>query len=181
MTPYPFFDIFSLPNTKNFIFEGYGRTMKSRRIYVASSWRNEVHPQVVKILRDAGHEVCDFRLPDPNNPGFSWGDIAGAWKDWRVEDYIEGLKHPIAHAGFLADKNALDWCDTCILLLPCGKSAHLEAGYAIGKGKDVFIVLDPHNVEPELMYLFAGQDHVVSDISQVLPKLENMGQICTAK
>ena len=34
-----------------------------RKIYVASSWRNEYYPEVVEKLREAGHEVYDFRNP----------------------------------------------------------------------------------------------------------------------
>ena len=33
------------------------------RIYVASSWRNVYYPEVVTRLREAGHEVYDFRNP----------------------------------------------------------------------------------------------------------------------
>ena len=33
------------------------------RIYVASSWRNAYYPEVVKRLREYGHEVYDFRNP----------------------------------------------------------------------------------------------------------------------
>ena len=31
------------------------------KLYIASSWRNEYYPDVVKTLREAGHEVYDFR------------------------------------------------------------------------------------------------------------------------
>jgi hypothetical protein len=41
------------------------------RIYVASSWRNEAKQQAtVLALREAGHEVYDFRHPAPGNEGF---------------------------------------------------------------------------------------------------------------
>lgn len=33
------------------------------KIYVASSWRNTYYPSVVSALRDAGHDVYDFRNP----------------------------------------------------------------------------------------------------------------------
>ena len=39
------------------------------KVYVASSWNNEVYPEVVKALRRAGHDVYDFRhqgISDPN-------------------------------------------------------------------------------------------------------------------
>ena len=34
-----------------------------RKIYVASSWRNEYYHEVVEKLREAGHEMYDFRNP----------------------------------------------------------------------------------------------------------------------
>ena len=33
------------------------------KIYVASSWRNVYYPEVVTRLREAGHEVYNFRNP----------------------------------------------------------------------------------------------------------------------
>jgi hypothetical protein len=48
--------------------------------------------------------------------------------------------------------SALDWCDTCVLVLPCGRSAHLELGYAIGQAKTTAILHHPEqHMEPELM------------------------------
>ena len=43
--------------------------MIPRKIYVASSWRNTFYPEVVARLREAGHDVYDFRSGDP---GFKW-------------------------------------------------------------------------------------------------------------
>ena len=42
-----------------------------RKIYVASSWRNEYYPEVVEKLREAGHDVYDFRNPPSGDPVFS--------------------------------------------------------------------------------------------------------------
>ena len=86
---------------------------------------------------------------------------------------MQELSNPIALQGFKYDKEGLDWCDTCILLLPCGKSAHLEAGYAIGQGKPTLVVLHTDRFEPELMYLLAGSPaYVVSDLSCMLEGLD---------
>lgn len=43
-----------------------------RKIYVASSWRNEYYPEVVEKLREAGHDVYDFRNPPSGDPGVKW-------------------------------------------------------------------------------------------------------------
>jgi nucleoside 2-deoxyribosyltransferase len=125
-----------------------------RRIYLASSWRNPYQPAVLAALRDAGHEVYDFRNPSPGNTGFAWSAIDREWLDWTPDNIAELLaSHPVAAAGFAHDKAALDWCDTCILALPCGRSAHLELGYAAGQGKDTYVLLHEDKFEPELMYL----------------------------
>ena len=128
--------------------------IKPRRIVVASSWRNPTQPQIVDALRAAGHDVYDLRNPAPGNTGFSWSEIDPDWLDWTPGPFAEKLNtHPVAAAGFASDKRALDWCDTCILVLPCGRSAHLELGYAAGQGKDTYVLLHPNGFEPELMYL----------------------------
>lgn len=121
------------------------------KIYVASSWRNKVYPEVVEVLRKAGHEVYDFRNPHPGFKGFSWDEIDKNWLDWTPEQYREGLEHPIAMNAFKTDMTALDGCDMCILVLPSGRSASWEFGYAIGAGK-LGIVAMFEKQEPELMY-----------------------------
>jgi hypothetical protein len=66
---------------------------------------------------------------------------------------LEAIRSARAAEGFALDKQALDWCNTCVLALPCGRSAHLELGYATGQGKDTYVLLHEHQFEPELMYL----------------------------
>lgn len=125
----------------------------ARHIYLASSWRNAEQPALVVAFRDAGHEVYDFRNPAPGNRGFAWSALDPDWLKWTPARYLDRLTHPIAEAGFKLDKDALDWCDTCVLLLPSGRSAHLEAGYVAGQGKQTFALLREDRFEPELMYL----------------------------
>lgn len=129
--------------------------MGARKIYVASSWRNPIQQQIVSVLRDAGNEVYDFRNPGPDNYGFAWSEVNPDWLQWTPEQFISDLyaEHPAVVRGFGLDKAALDWCDTCVLVLPCGRSAHLEAGYCAGQGKTTLFYLHPDRFEPELMYL----------------------------
>lgn len=119
------------------------------RIYVASSWRNGEQPAVVGALRDAGHEVYDFKNPRPGDSGFHWSSIDPAWQDWTPEQYVEALNHPIARAGFNADMAAMQWAQAFVMVQPCGRSAHLETGWAVGHGKPVCILI--REGEPELM------------------------------
>ena len=138
------------------------------RIYVASSWRNAYFSKVVKRLREYGHEVYDFRNPPHGGNGFHWTDIDENALDWNFEQYADGLCHPKAERQFQADLDALNWADTCILVLPCGRSAHTEAGWMAGAGKKVLVYF-PEMVEPELMYkLF---DSVVGSLDDLVSKL----------
>ena len=133
-----------------------GGSSEVRRIYVASSWRNPEQPYIVEILRYAGHEVYDFREPTPGNRGFSWHEIDPSIPVGPA-DLVLGpskirdmLQHPAAQDGFRLDMGALEWCDTCVLVLPCGRSAHLEAGWAAGAGRFTVGLLTEG--EPDLMW-----------------------------
>lgn len=123
----------------------------SHKIYVASSWRNKYQPHLVDLLRGLGHEVYDFRNPEPGGKGFSWSEIDPNWQSWTPEEYAKALQHPIAERGYNLDINALRWCEACVLVLPSGRSASWELGYAMGQGK-VGYVYTPEKNEPELMY-----------------------------
>lgn len=125
-------------------------------IYVASSWRNHYQPQVVRALREDGHDVYDFKDAE----GFHWSEVDPEWKDWTEHAYIEGLKHPCAVRGFTRDMAALKACDVCIYVMPCGVSASLEAGWACGAGKRVYVYV-PELREPDLMVKMAN--HVTHD------------------
>jgi hypothetical protein len=133
-------------------------------IYVASSWRNPYQQEVVAKLRDAGHQVYDFRGPGDGwgtageGPGgLVWSELDPDWKDWvnNVPAYILALTHPRAVEGFRRDMDALEKCDVCILVNPCGQSAHAEMGYAVGAGKLVAVYC-PGIREPDLMVKMAG-------------------------
>lgn len=126
------------------------------RIYVASSWRNEYYPDVVQKLRDSGFDVYDFRNPPSGDEGFHWCNVSDKWLDWTPEEYRDNLMHPLAERQFGNDIKAMESCDICVLVLPCGRSAHTEAGWFAGKGKKVIAYI-PTKQEPELMYkLFDG-------------------------
>ena len=139
------------------------------RIYVASSWKNPFQQQVVARLLEAGHEVYDFRNPPHGRGGFSWSLVSDKWQQWNCSEFIDGMDSDAANEGFKADKDALEWADVCVLVLPCGRSAHTEAGWMSGAGKKVIVYI-PEYQEPELMYkLF---DLVTDDLDLILTFLE---------
>lgn len=138
------------------------------RIYVASSWRNQSQQAVVAALRQASHEVYDFRNPGPGG-GFGWAQIDPGWQDWTPAQYLMALEHPVARAGFNRDMDALTACEACVLVMPCGRSAHLELGWAAGAGRKTYVLLVGTS-EPELMYLM--NTAVFTNVDDLLRALE---------
>lgn len=143
-------------------------------IYVASSWRNAFQPTVVDFLRAEGFLVYDFRHPDEQVCGFHWSDIDPDWESWTTEEYRKVLCHPLAEHGFWLDRRGLDRSTSCVLVMPCGRSAHLELGYMLGQCKPGFVYIPPTiEVEPELMNKLATG--VSSDIAEIAHELKLLG------
>lgn len=124
----------------------------ARSIYVIGSLRNPEIPSLAKRLRDSGHDVFD--------DWFAAGPEADDY--WR--DYERGRGHDIRQAltGYAArhvfefDVHHLDRCDTSVLVLPAGRSGHLELGYARGRGKDTAILMEGEPDRYDVMYRFAN-------------------------
>lgn len=150
--------------------DGDGPRAKPSYAYVASSWRNLLQQGVVRALRAAGLDVYDFRAPCPGRSGFGWHEIDPAWLSW-TPGWRAALAHPVAKAGYKADRGAMDKADCCVLVLPCGRSAHLEAGFMAGQGKPVFtLAVEP--TEPELMTLLLGPpEHVCVSLVELMGRL----------
>ena len=125
------------------------------KVYVASSWKSTVrHSHVVSRLRREGFDVYDFMM---DGRAFPWRDANPAYEDLNkrgdVVEFIGAIQTPIAKTGFQTDMDALLGADIVVLVLPCGRSAHLALGIAIGKGKPTFVLLDEPLSDWDLMYL----------------------------
>ena len=142
------------------------------KAYVASSWRNERQPEVVRALELAGHKVYDFRHPHMGpgrrGQGFHWSEIDPDWKAWTPVQFREALENPRAVDGCASDLAGMAWADACVMVMPCGRSAHLELGWSIGFRKLTLILLS--DGEPELMYRLAH--HLCLDVDEVLARLK---------
>lgn len=143
-------------------------------IYLASSWRNEMQPEVLLALRTEGHSVYDFRNPTKSwsadtigddSGGFQWSAIDPQWEDWTPWAYRQALQTSVASQGYQYDFEAMEVSDIAVLLLPSGRSAHIEAGYFAGHPDKQLHILVPDELrprdkwEPELMYKLADEVH----------------------
>jgi nucleoside 2-deoxyribosyltransferase len=138
-----------------------------RKIYLIGSLRNPSIPDIANHLRSQGHEVFD--------DWFAPGPQADDW--WKMYEQTRGRKYKEALSGFAAqhifefDKYHIDRCDTGVLVLPAGRSGHLELGYMLGQGKDGFIILDPTVDRWDLMYQFAtGVYDTMEELCESLTK-----------
>jgi hypothetical protein len=123
------------------------------RLYLIGSLRNPEVPALAGRLREAGHEVFD----DWFAAGPEADDYWQKYEQQRGHSYAQGLAGYAANHVFQFDKHHLDTAQGGVLLLPAGKSGHLELGYLIGQGKPCYILLA--SKEPErwdVMYKFAS-------------------------
>jgi len=149
------------------------------KIYLASSWRNVYQSTALAMLRGYGFEVYDFKNPAPGNTGFGWKQCDPELvENLSVKRLRRVLAHPVAVAGFFCDFDAMYEADACVLLLPSGMSAHLEAGWFAGAGKPV-AVLAPEIREPELMYKMfdtpRGSTPLFETVDEVVAHLRSSG------
>lgn len=121
-------------------------------IYLIGSLRNkEVQTIAAKLREDPKYTVWD-----------DWqaaGPEADDW--WQTYEKARGRTYPEALAGNAAqntyhfDKAYIDLADIGILVMPAGRSGHLELGYMQGQGKPTFVLLDQEPERFDVMYQFA--------------------------
>lgn len=122
-------------------------------IYLIGSLRNAQVPEIAAKLRKAGHEVFD----DWYAAGPEADDYWQKYEMAKGHNYKEGLQGYAANHVYHYDRSHLDRNDIAVLLLPAGKSGHLELGYMIGQGKQGYILFNGEMPERwDVMYLFAS-------------------------
>lgn len=124
----------------------------SQSIYLVGSLRNPIVPAMGVTLRKLGFDVFD----DWFGAGKEADDEWQRYETVRGRTYKEALDGHAAHHIFAFDKIHLNRCDTAILMMPAGKSGHLELGYMMGQGKRGFVYFADGMPERwDLMYRFA--------------------------
>ena len=139
------------------------------KIYMASSWKNANDVEVIaQVLREHCHEVDCFTDESTGRYVFHWSQI----DSFENLDAMNFMHDERSQKAFKEDKKWIDWADGVLLLLPAGKSAHLEAGYAVGKGKFLVIYQQKYpKGEFDVMYGFA--DLITDDFNSVTDFLKN--------
>lgn len=118
--------------------------MSKPKIYVASSWKNVILVRMeAAYMRNRGCEVDCFADDSTGRFTFCWTEMTRDKETWeQLSARLDAqmfLRYDKTKKAFAEDKKWLDWADTVVLILPAGKSAHLESGYGKGQGKRLFI------------------------------------------
>ena len=124
--------------------------MKS--IYLIGSLRNPQVPVLAEHLRDLGYDVFD----DWYAAGPEADDYWQKYETERGHTYAEALQGYAAKHVYNFDLSHLKRCDIGVLLMPAGKSGHLELGYMIGLGKPGYVLFDKVPDRYDVMYQFAS-------------------------
>lgn len=133
------------------------------KIYIASSWKNKYMVQAAAhIFRAGGLDAYDFT----SHYSGSWDQVDVAHSLWEWSTFREALTDSRCKEWFKSDFDAMKWADTCVLILPCNRSAHLELGWFIGQGKHTAILTDDGLAQPELMYKMV--DYIATNMDELL-------------
>lgn len=136
-------------------------------VYIIGALKNPNILEVAKKIRAEGHEVYDEWYCPGKNADLHWQEYC----TFNGLSYSQALKGWHAKQVFEIDKFHLDRCDAAILVLPAGKSGHMELGYIKGLGKKGYILLDGEPEKFDIMYKFS--DLVTTDLQEIISEISN--------
>lgn len=118
-------------------------------IYLIGSLRNPEVPLLAAYLRAAtGLEVFDSWYAAGPHADDHWRDYEQA-RGHNLEQALQGYaaRHIVAF-----DREHLHRASCVVLIMPAGKSGHLEFGYAVGRGTRGFVYLADDPERFDVMY-----------------------------
>jgi hypothetical protein len=133
------------------IWQEQQQNKKIKSIYIVGSLENKNIPVVGNAIRQ------ELKIEAFDN---WWAASERADKCWQEYNDIKGLSYKQALNSYEAknvfefDKRHLDRTDAALLVMPAGKSGHLELGYTAGKGKPTFVLFDEVPSKFDVMHNF---------------------------
>lgn len=133
------------------------------KVYLIGSLKGDKIRSVASEMRKHNLDVFD----DWHAGGPDADDIWQKYEQDRGRSYTEALSGHHAQMVFDFDYKHLSESDAVVLVLPCGKSGHMEFGWSIGKGKKGYILLESDDPPRwDVMYRFA--DGVTDSIDELI-------------
>jgi len=133
--------------------------------YVIGSLRNPKVTEVAAQLRQAGLEaIDDWMAAGPEADSY--------WQQYEIQrghTFAEALHGKAAENVFNFDRSWIDLADCGVLVMPSGRSGHLELGYMAGQGKQTFILQTEDPERYDVMPQFATK--VVGSVDELVKEL----------
>lgn len=129
----------------NFLREGMPK------VYLIGALKNRSIIPLANQIRKLGYNVFDDWL----SPGAEADEQWQEYERLRGRTYKQAINGHHAETVFNYDFKHLDEADIVVMVLPCGKSGHLEFGWSIGQGKTGYILFDDEPDRYDIMYRFA--------------------------
>lgn len=136
------------------------------KVYLVGALKNRDIMDLAAELRGEEFDVFDDWLSPGEHADERWQE----YEQRRGRTYAEALRGHHARHAFALDYAHLQESDAVVLVLPCGKSGHLELGWAAGAGKMTYVLLPGEPDRYDLMYLFA--DAVFTDQEDLIERLQ---------
>lgn len=141
------------------------------KLYLVGALRNPKVPVVGNRLRAIGYDVFDEWFGAGYEADTKWQE----YEETRGRHYHEALYGREAVNIFQFDLRNLNDSAIGVLLLPAGKSAHLELGYLIGQGKPTYVLFDKVPDRWDVMYQFAtkvffDENELIAELQDKLPE-----------
>jgi len=144
---------------------------KPRVIYVIGSLRNKNIPIIANKLRQSlpGVEVFDsWYAPGPHADDYLRDYCKG-----KGFNYKQTLNDWAATHIFAFDKKHIMRATDVVMVMPAGKSGHLEFGWSLGKGKRGYVLFDSEPKRVDIMYQFSTD--VFFDYQELATALKAVG------
>jgi hypothetical protein len=138
----------------------------TKKIYIIGALKNDNIPKIAAALRPTYDVFDQWITPGPEADQFLF-----QYAKQRGWNYKEALTCFAARNNFEFDKRHIDSSDIVVMVMPAGKSAHLELGYAIGMGKEAHILFDAEPDRFDLMYNFVPAYNIHFNLEQLSDKL----------
>lgn len=120
------------------------------KVYLIGSLRNPAVPLLGHDLRQLGFDVFD----DWYAAGEKADDAWCAYEQARGHTFAEALQGHTAQHVFEYDYRHLMSSDVGVMIMPTGKSGHIEAGFLVGHNKPVYVLLPDEPERFDIMYAF---------------------------
>lgn len=146
------------------------------RVYVAGSFKNQTAiREIGNKLRAKGHQCYVFC----DEHEFTYTLSQELRRDPQLATLTPQAIEKNATLIAIGHRNwmQLKVCDVLVLVLPCGRSAHLEAGWMVGKNRRVYVIGPMRPNEFDAMYVMVDGIFSESQFEEMATQMQERWEL----